>query len=198
MNGDMYLNCARAQLAIYQSLKRCFPGRLWALWRHEIYLINKTLEWQQFIIYLLCARSHQSPGMCRTSRRAPGTPTPAQLFVKWEPQVCNGRAGHSWLIPGNTNCSQMYLDSLLSGARFLSGMLYFWRHQNNFLLIIFHLIQRSWDAARSWEPPGGRSRAALYCLLRWACKPGPIKAHLGISTKAQWHLQQERALQEPL
>jgi hypothetical protein len=55
----------------------------------------------------------------------------------------------------------MYLVSLLSGARFLSGMLYFWRHQNNFLLINFHLIQRSWDSARSWEPPGAGAPAAL-------------------------------------
>lgn len=39
-------------------------------------------------------------------------------------------------------------------------MLYFWRHQNNFLLINFHLIQRSWDSARSSEPPGGRAQAA--------------------------------------
>lgn len=63
----------------------------------------------------------------------------------------------------------MYLVSLLSGARFLSGMLYFWRHQNNFLLINFHLIQRSWDSARSSEPPGGRARAALCCWIRCAC-----------------------------
>lgn len=66
----------------------------------------------------------------------------------------------------------MYLVSLLSGARFLSGMLYFWRHQNNFLLINFHLIQRGWDSARSSESPGGRAQAALCCRRnRCACSP---------------------------
>ena len=69
-------------------------------------------------------------------------------------------------IPRNRNREQMYLVSLLSEARFLSGVLYFWRHQNNFLLINFHLIQRNCGSARSSEPPGGRAGAALCCGIR--------------------------------
>ena len=62
--------------------------------------------------------------------------TPLLLMVQWK--------GRAFTVDSQeqkplTNVSV----SLLSGARFLSGMLYFWRHQNNFLLINFHLTQRS-------------------------------------------------------